>query len=272
MADFFGGKVSRGRSTAAVVLISQAAGLVIVLVVAATSGSFAAPTGYLLWAVGAGLSGAAAVFLFYQALSIGTMSIIAPIAALGVIVPVAISVSSGVIPSALCLIGIATAIAGVVIAARGHGTTVRAKRHGVSVVLAIGSAGGFGLLQYAIAGGSSHSTVMTMVVMRCTSVPLLAAATCFAFRAGGHRQSGERFSARIIALIIVIGIFDVSANLMFAEASVSGNLAVVATLGSLYPAATVLLARIFEHEKLSRSQNAGVLGALIGVAMITAAS
>ena len=58
----------------------------------------------------------------------------------------------------------------------------------------------------------------------------------------------------MIALIIVIGVFDVSANLLFAQASISGALSVVAVLGSLYPATTVLLSRLVDHEEMSRSQ------------------
>ena len=66
--------------------------------------------------------------------------------------------------------------------------------------------------------------------------------------------------------------FDVGANLLFAVASVSGALAVVAVLGSLYPAATVLLARIIDHEQLTRLQNIGVVVAVAGVAMIATGS
>lgn len=273
VADYFGGKISRGRSTVVVVLISQLAGLLIAAIVASMSGSFVAPTGYVPWAIGAGLAGASAVLLFYQALAIGTMGIVAPISALGVIIPVVIGVFSGVVPSPLCLVGIVVAIGGVVVTARPADAAVRTQRHVLSILLAIGAAAGFGLLQYAIAGGAAYSTVMTMVVMRCTSVPLLVVGTVLALRSRRrHREPAQRFSMKVTALVVVIGFFDVSANLLFAQASVAGALSVVAVLGSLYPAATVLLARIIDHEKLSRLQNAGVLGAITGVAMIAAGS
>lgn len=273
VADYFGGKTSRGRSTVVVVLISQTAGLSLAVIVAIVSGSVGAPNGYVPWAIGAGLAGAAAVLLFYQALAIGAMGIVAPIAALGVIIPVVIGVFSGVVPSALCLVGIVVAIGGVVITARPADTTVRTERHARSILLAIGAAAGFGLLQYAISGGAAYSTVMTMVVMRCTSVPLLALGTVMSLRSRRrHHQPPQRFPPKVVALVIGIGITDVSANLLFAQASVSGALSVVAVLGSLYPAMTVLLARVIDHEKMSRLQNAGVLAAITGVAMIAAGS
>jgi drug/metabolite transporter (DMT)-like permease len=273
VADYFGGRTSRGRSTVVVVLISQLAGLLVAVIVAIVLGSSVAPAGYVPWAIGAGLAGASAVVLFYQALAIGTMGIVAPIAALGVIVPVVIGLFSGVVPSPLCLVGIVVAIGGVVVTARPADTAVRTQRHALSVLLASGAAAGFGLLQYAISGGAEYSTVMTMVIMRCTSVPLLALGAVLALRSRRrHHEPAQRFPPKVFALIIVIGIFDVSANLLFAQASVSGALSVVAVLGSLYPATTVLLARVIDNETMSRLQNAGVLGAITGVAMIAAGS
>lgn len=270
VADFLGGKVSRGRSTIAVVLLSQAAGLVVAFVVAAAAGAFADPVGYVPWAVGAGLAGASAVLLFYRALAIGTMGVVAPVAALGVIIPVVLGVIGGVMPSELCVVGIVWAIGGVVATARPAESASRAAQHARSVVLAVAAAGGFGLLQYAISGGAAYSTVMTMLVMRCTSVPLLVLVLVLA-RRGAHGVAGG-FPPRVVLLIAAIGVFDVGANLLFAVATVSGALPVVAVLGSLYPAATVLLARFVDHETMSRSQNVGVVVALSGVAMIAAGS
>jgi drug/metabolite transporter (DMT)-like permease len=273
VADFFGGKASRGRLTVLVVCISQAAGLFVALFAAAVAGSFDAPPGYVPWAIGAGLSGAAAVVLFYQALAIGTMGVVAPVAALGVVIPVVIGVLSGTMPSALCVAGIVLAIGGVATTARSTTPAARSDRRAYSIVLAVGAAAGFGLLQYAISGGSAHSTVMTMVVMRCTSVPVLTVVAVVTLLSRREwRETSKLFPPRMFVLIIAIGVFDVGANLMFAEASVSGPLAIVAVLWSLYPATTVLLARIVDQERMSKLQNVGVLAALTGVAMIAAGS
>ena len=111
---------------------------------------------------------------------------------------------------------------------------------------------------------------MTMLVMRCTSVPLLALSFSLAGR--GRHGAARAFPPTVVLLVAAIGVFDVGANLLFAVATVSGALPVVAVLGSLYPAATVLLARVVDHETMSRSQNVGVVAALTGVAMIAAGS
>jgi drug/metabolite transporter (DMT)-like permease len=204
------------------------------------------------------------------------MGVVAPLAALGVIVPVIIGLLSGRLPSVVALVGIVVAITGVVVTARGSTSSARSPNHGRSIVLALGSAVGFGLLQYAISGGSQYSTVMTMVVMRATSVPVLAVVASIALRQGGRSDETEGarngLPVRLLILIGVIGLFDVSANLLFAFATVAGELAIVAVLGSLYPAVTVLLAKIIDHERMSRGQNFGVGVALAGVAMIALGS
>lgn len=113
---------------------------------------------------------------------------------------------------------------------------------------------------------------MTMAAMRAISVPLLALAALVAVRGpsgySGRLQRPAHLRSELVGIITMVGTFDVSANLLFGRATVSGALAVVAVLGSLYPAITVLLARIIDGERLSRVQDAGVLTALAGVAMI----
>ena len=269
-ADYFGGSASRRWPALLVVLVSQAAGLVFAMTVAVASGAFSAPTGYLPWAIGAGIAGAGALVLYYRALAIGTMGVVSPIASLGVVVPVVIGLATGALPSVLCVSGIAVAIAGVVLTAGPSRGGHRTPRHGLSVLLAVGSAAGFGLVLYAISGGSKYSAVMTMATMRTTSVPLLLILASIMFR--GPRHPRLERSPRLVIVIVICGVFDVGANLLFGVASNRGALAVVAVLGSLYPAGTVLLARFLDHERMSKVQNAGVVAALAGVAMIAAGS
>jgi drug/metabolite transporter (DMT)-like permease len=80
-----------------------------------------------------------------------------------------------------------------------------------------------------------------------------------------------RWPGRRIGAVALIGIGDTGANLLFAYAATTGNLAVVGVLGSLYPVATVVLARWLLGERLSGGQNAGVVLALTGVGLLAAA-
>ena len=75
-----------------------------------------------------------------------------------------------------------------------------------------------------------------------------------------------------IAVLLTIGFFDVLANGLFAVASTKGVLPVVAVGGSMYPAFTIALAHGVLGERLARIQWAGVVLALLGVALIAAGS
>jgi drug/metabolite transporter (DMT)-like permease len=267
IADFAGGTVSRRLPVLVVVPVSQASGLVAVLCVASVAGSWSDPAGYLPWAVAAGIIGAAGLLAFYHALAIGTMGVVAPIAALGVVVPVAAGVASGQWPSHMVGIGIVLAVAGVV----GAGGPERSAGHSMQpVVLAVISAMCFGAALLFITKGSAYSPVMTMVSMRMASVAvfggLMIGLRRRIFRRPASPSGGSR--AGVFLIVVVAGLFDVSANLAFAFASTVGSLAIVAVLGSLYPAVTVVLARVVHGERLRHVQQAGVAVALVGVALI----
>lgn len=267
-SDFLGGTTSRRLSPIGVVTLSESLGLLGPLVVAAATGAFGAPTGYVGWAVLAAVAGSAGIIAFYRALSTGTMGVIAPIAALGVIVPVVVGLGQGDRPSVLQGVGIAVAIAGVVLASgpelRGREGSRRAAA--LPLMLAGVAAVGFGLVFVALEHGARTSTVMTLVVMRATSVVLIVIAGLIT----GREQL--KVGVRDLPVLAVIGGFDVGANATFAFASRHGLLSVVAVLSSLYPAVTVVLARSVHSERLRGIQIAGVLSALAGVCLIASAS
>lgn len=265
--DFCGGTASRRLPSQVVVLGSQAAGLALAILAATITGAFHDPTGYLPWAVAAGLTGVTGLLLFYRALAIGTMGVVSPIAALSVLVPVVIALATGNVPSVVVGIGIVVAIAGVVALSgpeRGGQGGLRPP------FLAAGSAFCFGFALYFIARASAYSPLMTMVVMRISSV--LPLGVVIGLSAIARPAGGLRAPARIWLMVGVAGTLDVTANVMFGIASTLGSLAVVAVLGSLYPAGTVLLARIVHGERLARIQQAGVAVALVGIALIAAGS
>jgi drug/metabolite transporter (DMT)-like permease len=265
-ADFLGGTISRRLPALLVVGASQFAGLLTVTVVAAAVGEFSAPTGYLPWAVAAGLAGLGGLVAFYRALAIGTMGVVSPIAALGVVVPVAVGLGRGERPGAVQLVGIVVAVLGVVLAS---GPELSGRAGARPLLLAVAAAVGFGLALLFISEGAQTSTLMTLVTMRATSV-FVVALLLVSQLAARSRRTPVRLTARDLPLIAVIGIGDAAANLTFGWASTRGLVSVVAVLGSLYPVVTVLLARVVHHERLAVVQNAGVVAALAGVGLIAA--
>lgn len=264
-ADFLGGTVSRRRPAALVVGASQLVGLIAIGVVAVAAGALGDDRGYLPWAVVSGLAGLVGLVCFYAALASGTMGVVSPIAALGVVVPVLVGLARGERPATLQMVGIAMAVLGVVLAS---GPELSGRAGARPLVLALVAALGFGLALLFIAEGSRSSTLMTLVTMRLTSVTVMAVVLAVAVRRVD--RSGMRLDRRDVALVALVGVGDVAANLAFGLASTRGLVSVVAVLGSLYPVVTVLLARILHGERLAPAQTLGVAGALGGVALIAA--
>jgi drug/metabolite transporter (DMT)-like permease len=295
-ADFFGGVQSRRLPALTVAFWSQAAGalaLAAALAVLAVDGSRPVAAG-VAWGLAGGVGSGLALALFYRGLAEGTMSVVAPVSACGAVVPVAAALLTGDRPDALAGVGVVAAVSGVVLVsrtrppARGeqppHGgpgaTTTRPGRSGRSgrvLGMALGSAVGFGLFYVfvdagtaAAAGaagtaGSRGSPLWVIAGARASSLVMLSMIALVG------RRSALRWPGRRIGPVALIGVGDTGANLLFAYAATSGNLAVVGVLGSLYPVATVVLARWLLGERLSGGQNAGVVLALTGVGLLAAA-
>jgi drug/metabolite transporter (DMT)-like permease len=142
------------------------------------------------------------------------------------------------------------------------------------VAMALGSALGFGLFYVFVDAGAastagtagSHGSPLWVIAgARMSSLAILSMIALFS------RRSPLRWPGRRIGAVALVGVGDTGANLLFAYAATTGNLAVVGVLGSLYPVATVVLARWLLGERLSGGQNAGVVLALAGIGLLAAA-
>jgi drug/metabolite transporter (DMT)-like permease len=279
-ADFFGGIQSRHLPALTVAFWSQVAGALAIAVALAVEGTPPNATGFA-WGLAAGVGGGCALTLFYRGLAEGTMSIVAPISACGAIVPVAAALLTGDQPGTLAALGVLAAIAGIVLVSRptpaNPGASARPGRSGRVVAMALGAALGFGLFYVFVDAGTTGSRGAPLWVIAGARTSSLAILSMIAFvgwrgrlvRRG--RRSALPWPGRRIGPVALVGIADTGANLLFAYAAIGGNLAVVGVLGSLYPVATVVLARWLLGERLSGGQNAGVVLALTGVGLLAAA-
>lgn len=266
-ADFLGGTATRRLPVAAVLAASQLVALVALVPLALALGALSQDRAYVLPGVLAGLAGTAALAAFYRALAAGTMGVVAPIASLGVVVPVVAGVVSGERLSAPQVLGIGLAVLGVVLASGPELSGGR--RSSLPLLLAALAAVGFGLVLVLLAEGSRDDTVdsvvMVLLTMRLTSVVVLGA-VLLALARRGRRSTALRRAD--LPVLVAIGLLDVGANGAFAVASQSDLISVTGVLASLYPVVTVLLARRLHAERLARVQLAGVAVALVGVAVL----
>ncbi|TAK69494.1 MAG: DMT family transporter [Actinomycetota bacterium] len=259
-SDFLGGTLSRRRAALAVVGGSQAFGLAFMLLIASTSGSWSTDRGYVGWAILASVTGVGGLLCFYPALAAGTMGIVAPIAALGVLVPLAAGLLRGEAPGGPAVLGIVLAVAGVVLAS-GPELSGGAPRR--PILLASAAAALFGLSLLALAHGSETSAIMTMTGMRITTFVFFLAVLLAVRNVGGLRPVD-------LPLLATTGLLDVLANLAYGLASTEGLLSIVSVLGSMYPVVTVVLAWWFHGERLRAVQYAGVGSVVAGIVLIAA--
>jgi uncharacterized membrane protein len=265
-------------------LASQGAGLVLAAIWVLASGDGVPPLHDVLPAVIAGAAGAGALSAFYRALSIGTMSIVAPISATGALVPVVVGLAGGDRPGAVQGVGMAAAVIGVVLASRedppddaaaarsgepgrraGGNAAAKAADARRSVALALVAALGFGLFLTLMKPASDHSVPWALLFARIASVSAIGLAA-------GIAGAAVRpvFTPAALPGVALVGALDVGANALYGLATTKGLLSIVSVLGDLYPVSTILLARLVLREQVRRSQEAGILAVLAGVALIAA--
>jgi drug/metabolite transporter (DMT)-like permease len=264
-SDFLGGWLSKRLPPLIVVAFSQVAGFVTIGFVTMVTGAWSAPTGYLPWAVVAGLAGATGMLVFYRALATGTMGVVAPISSLSGLVPLAAGLLAGERFTTISAVGALAIGVGVILAS---GPELSAESGWRPLLLAVVAAVLFGITLLAIARGAEYSAVMTMVAMRVAQMCVFAPLAVLLWRRLPHPK--PRLKGRF-ALFAAVGILDVGANLSYGIAADSGSLVVTAVLGSLYPVVTAVLAAALLRERLAGIQYVGVAATLGGLIVMTVA-
>ncbi|HMC55103.1 MAG TPA: EamA family transporter [Gemmatimonadaceae bacterium] len=263
-ADFMGGIAARRTSAVPIVLISQAAGLLLVVALLPVFPHASPTTADLVWGAAAGVAGGTGVALLYHALAIGTMSVVAPTTAVcAVAIPVLASLALGERPELLAIVGIVVGIAAIAfVSLQTPAEPVagsRPKSSGVGVALASGVA--VGIFLFALAQAQRGAGLWPLVASRGVSTVLIGT---LAFA----RRTSLRMPRGLIGLTVVCGIVDMMANALYMVAAQIGPLSLVVTLSSLYPASTVILASVVLHERLNVLQKLGVALALVAVVLI----
>lgn len=271
-ADFVGGVVTKRVPVTAVVVLSQAVGTVPFLALFPVLNQDAFSTGALAWGAAAGVGGATGVVLLYAGLAAGRMSVVAPITAVeAASVPVVFGMVSGERPGAVALAGVLVALVAVGLISSapeplGDATPVertdrlrRVLPPGVTQGLGAGAA--FGAFFIFLDAAGNGTGLWPLVGARVTSLSLVGVAVLVT------RQSlkvpGDTWPA-----IAAAGILDLAANIFYLLATREGLLSLVAVITSMYPASTVLLARLWLGERMVRIQLVGLAGAGVAIVLI----
>ena len=265
-ADFLGGLASRRVGSIRVLAVSYPAGAVLITFVALVLIPGELSVQSLGVGIAAGATGAIGMGLLYAALTRGQMGIVSPITAvLSGAVPVAVGLVLGEALSVIAVVGIAVAAVAVVMVSRESGPHRQTPT--AAIVIAVASGLAIGLYLSVLGTAPDDSGIWVATIGRWVSSFLVIAALLVALQRRRSATSGPSV-AYPWGLALAAGGLDALANAVFQLAAQRGSLAIVAVIGSLYPAATVVLARYFLHERLARTQVLGVLLALAAAGML----
>src|SRR5208337_3960003 len=258
--DFAGGIATKRANVFRVVAGAHACGLLFMLLLAWLTREPFPPRSSLWWGVVAGVTGAFGIAALYKALAIGRMGIVAPVSSVITgILPVLVGIRTEGMPDRLQLAGFALALVSIWLIARPDGEIDTHRGLGLAVLAGVM----FGLFLVAGKQAGHGGVFWPLVAARAVSTLLMALIVALSPR-------DTPPIAGALLPILLSGLGDSMGNALFIAASRHGRLDVAAVLSSLYPASTVILARVLLKERISATQNAGIVGALVSVALISA--
>ena len=230
------------------------------------------PSGFTVhapaWAWGASLIGSGIVLsgtlCLYRAITVGVVSIVAPISASYGAVTLILSVATGEVLRAVAIGGLMVTILGVAATS----TPERQAGAPVSKMPGLGPA-----LYSAVAFGVGFWIIGAFAVPKLGwALPVWIYYGSGALAAGaialkrGHHLALPR--PALCALLLVHASCGVLGYVALSTGLSTGHVAIVTVLSSLASGVTVLLARVVLDERLTRRQWAGVGAILLGVAML----
>jgi drug/metabolite transporter (DMT)-like permease len=267
-SNYLAGVESRTRSVWQVAALSQimAAAASAVGLLAARQGPPGGWDFFLLVITGAAT--AAGLVMFYRALAIGTMSVVAPIIAAQVLIPVTAGIVLGERPGLHAYVGMVVTVGGVVLISRTprkeklnrSSEHHRAARTAVTLAVLTAVAWGFMLVIYGTTG--KENPVWAVFDTRLTSAVVLAGYVLLTGR-------GLSLKGQNMPVLAAIGILLSAANFLFIVATRVGYLSVTSILGSLSPVVVTAYAQVLLHERLSARQWAGFAAVFTGIVLLS---
>jgi uncharacterized membrane protein len=257
--DFAGGLATRKTPVLRVTTVAQAAGLAVLLPAALLVPGQVSGAALGFGAV-AGVGGMLGLLLYMRGLAVGPMGVVAPLSAVvGAGLPLVAGVLDGERPGVVGWLALAVALVAIGLASAGSRGDAAA---GAGLLYGLGAGVGFGLFFVALDLTPDGSGLWPLVAGRAVSVTLLVLVFLSPARRGPLHGLG---------LMLLCGVLDTAANVLFLLATRTGSLSVSGVLVSLYPVVVVLLARFVLRERLSGLQLTGVGLALTASALLASA-
>ena len=262
VGDYCGGRASRKIDSLVVTCAGQIFSLILLGFFLVILGDPAPGMHDWLWGAAGGLGGFVGLTLFYYALAKGSMTVVAPLAAvISAALPIGTGLFLGDRPSLIAYVGIVIAIVGIALVTGAVGTAHAPTKLAIVGVATLAGCG-FGWMFVCLDRTSSDSGMWPLLAARIASISI--AATIIAFR--GRSRLGQ---GRIPAIALWAGLFDMGANVLFVFANRHGMLSLVSVITALYPVSTIVLALRLDHEKANRSQFVGMACAALALVFVS---
>lgn len=263
-SDFSGGYGSRRANAFVLTAFSHICAFALMLIVAVAHGGTFPDAKSIAWAVAAGAVGGFSLAIFYGALAAGQMGLTAPIAALlGAAIPTMTDIALEGAPSRWSLVGFALAVIAIWLISRPEGRansddSGRPKGVATAALAGVGFAGFYLCIHQASGSAPWVAAISRIGSFSATAIAVLA------------KRAPLKMERPAVALGMIAGFFDIIASAFFIYASQRGRLDEAVVITSLYPAVTVLLARLVLKEHFTRWKFVGLLAALAAVPLIAA--
>ena len=251
-------------------LTAQTVGLVLSVAAAfILSGDAEVETRDLVLGAAAGIASVVGLACLYQGLAVGRTSVVAPISAVGgAVLQVGWGLSQGEEPGAIALAGTALALVAVAVVAGAPGGADEDRDggrayagRGLQLALAAGAAVGLGAVLILFSETGHDSGLWPVVAARIVPLPVLAAVLAL-------RGAPVVVPRDALPSVAAAGALDSTANALLLIAVRDDLLSVVAPVAALYPASTVVLARLVLHERMGRARIVGIAVAFTGLVLI----
>jgi drug/metabolite transporter (DMT)-like permease len=262
--DFTGGLASRKAGAYRTVFYGEVIGIIVLMIAIMVINEPILSSRAWFISMLAGVLGSIGLLLLYHSMTLGLMSIAAPVSALlAAVLPVVAGIFMEGWPKWMTFIGFGFALFAVWMVSQSTDAGMNIFAHISDLKLPLLAGIGFG--SYFILMHEATNTggiVWPMIASRVGGIVLILI-YLFISRASWKVE----FSA--LPIIAINGVLDICGNAFFILAGQSGRLDVAAVISSLFPGATVLLAWIFLKERLNRNQWIGIISALIAIILMT---
>ena len=263
-SDFAGGLASRRFGPVRIAVVGSAVATMLAWAVLIIAGGPGPSVRAIAWGLASGLAGGTGTLVLYRGLARGQMSVVGPVSAVGAAVfPVLAGVVLGERPGLLAAFGVLAALPAIVLVAGGGSLRARLGRGllGGGVLEGVGAGLAFGILFIGLAQAGRNAGLWPVASEQTgTLLPVLLVAV--------KTRVPLRIPVRAAGLPVLAGASGMAATLAYFYATHFSMLAVAAVIVSLYPGATVLLARVVLHERFSLAQRAGLGLCALAVAAI----